>query len=126
MEINYEKLKDLALNIPLKENGEMVKYRGRDYFVAPFSQEGPEGEFFPSTAFDGADIYLWERVPKKFKRSVFLHELVEADLCFHQGVRQKSAHDIAVECDRKFARDTLDSKTYEEYENFRENAIKNC
>ena len=124
MEVLYEEIKQAVLKIPLEETGEELEYRGRSYFVEPFSQQGPAGEYFQSSSFDGADIYLWEKVPEKFKRPVLLHEIIEADLNIHQNIPKENAHDEAIKHDMRFARETLDRKTFKGYEGFRANAAE--
>ena len=121
MEINYEEIKSAVSEIAIDEAGDLLSYRGRDYYIDPNSPARPIGEFHKSTAYDGADIYIWDKVPEKFRRAIILHEVIEADLYIHQGLPQNEAHERTVPYDRRYARETLDSKTFLEYEEFRKN-----
>jgi hypothetical protein len=121
MEINYDEIKGAVLEIAIDETGDLLSYRGRDYYIDPISPAGPIGEFHASTEYDGADIYIWDKVPKKFRRAIILHEVIEADLHIHQWLPQNEAHERTVPHDRRYARETLDSKTFLEYEEFRKN-----
>ncbi len=119
MEIDFAELKRIVLGLSVTDVS-TLEYRDRTYYVNPSSGEGPPGESFAPTYYDGADIYIWRRVPQKFRRPVIIHEVVEADLSYHQHLPRSVAHQTAVEIDRRFARETLDAATLTEYELFRE------
>lgn len=119
MEIDYEALRKAVESLPLK-NFEETEYRGRMYMVEPISPtKNPPVEWFTSTAYDGADVYIWEGIPEKFKRPVILHEILEADLTLHQGIPIDTAHKIAQDNDRKYAKEKLDDIAYKQYEELR-------
>ena len=119
MEIDFAELKRIVLDLSVTSVS-TLEYRDRTYYVEPAARDGPPGESFVSTYYDGADIYVWKRVPKQFRRPVIVHEVVEADLSFYQGVPRSVAHQTAVEIDRRFASETLDALALAEYELFRE------
>jgi hypothetical protein len=121
MGINYDEIKSAVSEIAIDKTGDLLLYGGRDYYIDPISPAGPIGEFYASTAYDGADIYIWDKVPEKFRRAIILHEVIEADLHIHQGLPLNKAHERTVPFDRRYARETLDSKTFLEYEKFRKN-----
>jgi hypothetical protein len=115
---DYKGIKEAVSEISVVENGQLLPYRGRDYWIG-ISSQGPIAEAFDNSYYSGADIYIWDQVPEKFRRAIILHEVIEADLYFFQDIPKPKSHKKAVELDRRFARETLDSKTLAEYEEFR-------
>ena len=73
------------------------------------SPQGPIGMFVPSHAYSGADIYIWEGVPRLFVRPVVVHEIVEADLRICQNA-QGAAHSLARRVDRLIAKELFPRK----------------
>lgn len=119
MNIDFERLKRELLDVPI-DAASIITYNSRRYYLDLEAGQGPAGEYYTSTAYDGADIYVWDAVPEIFRKSVAFHEIVEADLYIHQHVSKRKAHLKATEADRRFASETLDHKTFLEYEEFRE------
>lgn len=117
MDIKYDEIRNALLSISVVEVT-VLSYRSRDYYIDPVSPQGPIAEFHYSTSYNGADIYVWDKVPVEFRRSVILHEIVEADLHMHQNVEKMKAHEEAVKLDNRFARETLDTEKYTKYECF--------
>lgn len=118
-DIQYNKLKQTVRELSPTEVT-IIPYRGRDYFVDPEAEQGPAGEFHPSTVYDGADVYVWKQVPQKLRLPVIFHEVVEADLRIHQGAPKQEAHDLAALLDAQFAKDTFDTETMHSYSDFSE------
>lgn len=119
MDVDYEQLKNAVEALPLR-NFEETEYRGRVYMVDPISpMKNPPAEWFESTAYDGADVYIWKGIPPEFKRSIILHEILEADLTLHQGIPRERSHTVATEYDTKYAKEKLDDIAYRQYEELR-------
>jgi hypothetical protein len=121
MEVDYTEIKSAVSKVSIDETGGLLSYRGRDYYVDPISPAGSIGEFHWSTLYDGADIYIWDKVPEEFRRVIILHEVIEADLRIHQKLPLNEAHEKTVSYDRRYAKETLDSKALLEYEELRKN-----
>ncbi len=123
-EQDYASLKSIVLSLELpkdetKETSDVVTYRDNEYFIDMCSPIGPAGEFFASTHYSGADIYVWKEVPLNLRRVVIIHELLEADLLLIQGANRSEAHSLAVAVERRFARETLDDRLFGQYTDFR-------
>lgn len=111
MNIDYDRLKGRVDELSLDEI-EIVHYNGRQYWVdlncIPDPECGQPAEWFKSTKFSGADVYVWDNVEPEFKRAMALHEIIEADLKRHQLVPIEEAHRIAREHDKRYASETMD------------------
>ncbi len=75
------------------------------------------------------EIYIWRKIPKVFKRPLILHEIVESLTMesWHYSIgeepyedAQRRAHNLAVDLDDRFARETLDDREYSEYKVLKE------
>jgi len=118
MKVKFDELAKLIDAISLTKRSK-IQYEDRIYFIEPNGREGPEAEFFPSGTYNGADIYIWNKVRREFRRPMILHEVIEADLFLHQKVPKSDAHKTAMKYDKDYAKNSLDSQTLKEYEEFR-------
>ena len=116
-QLDISSLITLARNELWPQEGSVSVYRDREYFFM-FSPQGPIGMFVPSHAYSGADIYIWEGVPRLFVRPVVVHEIVEADLRICQNA-QGAAHSLARRVDRLIAKELLSENDFIKYELFR-------
>lgn len=123
MELDYDGLKKSLSRISARRNGQLVPYRGRDYWIG-ISPQGPIAEIFAGSFYGAADIYIWNRVPPKFRKPVIFHEVLEADLSFYQGVPKQDAHNIASGMDSKYAEELLRKEDFEEYKKFKDQLTK--
>ena len=112
MDIKYDELKAKVEEMSLEESG-VINYRGRDYYVQPnsisFSEAGKDAgkpaEWHRSSAYSGGDIYIWGDRDNILKRTMILHEIIEADLAKWQSVPEEEAHEKASELDEKLAKE---------------------
>jgi len=123
MEVKFDELTKIINAISLTKRS-VIQYRNKTYFIEPNGREGPEAEIFPSGTYDGADIYIWNKVKREFRRPIILHEIIEADLFLHQKVPKRDAHKTAMKYDKDYAKNSLDSQTLREYEEFRTSISK--
>ena len=125
MEVEFEDLKRKVNGLNLSE-WENIEYRGRTFHIIPDVPhgEGLPAEWFKSTHYDGADVYIWENIPDDFKRSIIIHEIIEADLRLNQRVDCTKAHEAATDYDRRYASLTLDEQRYRQYENERNRLLE--
>ena len=111
MDIDYDRLKGKIDELSLDEIS-TVRYNGREYYIDPNSTSNPDcgkpAEWFKSSAYSGADVYIWDSVEPEFKKAMALHEIIEADLKRHQHVPIEEAHRIARENDERYASETMD------------------
>ncbi len=98
----------------------LVEYLNRTYWIDPtsYSGEGEIAEWFASTVYDGADIYIHDSAPKKFKKPYILHEIIESSLV-REGLSTHAAHLVAKHFDGEYAKEILSDSKYEEYETLR-------
>ena len=118
MEVKFDELTKIINAISLTKRS-VIQYRNKTYFIEPNGREGPEAEFFPSRTYNGADIYIWNKVRREFRRPIILHEVIEADLFLHQKIPKSDAHKTSMKYDKNYAKNSLDSQTLREYEEFR-------
>jgi len=127
MEVDFEGLKKELRSVDL-EGISVVPYRERIFWVDSMSfPDGKPAQWFESTGYSGADIYLWGGLREDFKRPFILHEIVEADLVLYQKVNKKTAHEEAKKFDRKYAESILSEEEFSDYEKARkglENAFR--
>ncbi|MBT3395049.1 hypothetical protein HOA59_00730 [archaeon] len=98
----------------------LVKYLDRTYWIDPtsYSGEGEIAEWFASTTYDGADIYIHDNAIDEFKKPYILHEIVESSLV-RDGLSTHAAHLVAKHFDGEYAKEILSDSKYEEYETLR-------
>jgi hypothetical protein len=86
----------------------------------PDEECGKPAEWFRSSAYDGADVYIWEDIEPEFKKAMILHEIIEADLRLHQRMPIEEAHGTASVLSTRHAMEILDSATFELFEKERD------
>jgi len=124
MEIDFKELETELKLIDLDDINR-VPYRDRTYWVDPMAfPEGKPAQWFESTAYNGADIYIWGGVREEFKKPLILHEIIEADLVLHQKTGREEAHEEARRVDREYAKSRLNQEEFSDYEKTRESFEK--
>jgi len=120
MEIDFKELKTELKLIGLEEISR-VPYRDRVYWVDPMAfPDGKPSQWFESTAYSGADVYVWGGLRQEFKKPLILHEIIEADLVLHQEIERRDAHTEAEKFDGKYAKSLLSKEEFSDYEKTRE------
>ena len=117
MELLYDELRKELDRLSLDATF-IVFYRTRDFFIDPNSTpgHGEPAEWFPSTVYSGADVYVWEDIEREFKMPIILHEVIEADLRIYQEFSKDDSHNIAKEFDKRYAKELLSGEFYKDYE----------
>ena len=124
MEVDFKELKTELKLIDLEEINR-IPYHDNMYWIDPMAfPDGEPSQWFESTAYTGADVYIWGGLRKEFKKPLILHEIIEADLVLHQGVDRRAAHREAEKFDRKYARSLLNKEELSDYEKTRESLEK--
>jgi hypothetical protein len=127
MEIKYEAIKKAISRVGL-EDCTFFEAGGLGHclvYELQGDEKSPARYSYPSEQVNGADIIMWETIPELFRKPILLHEVAEFLLrepldnppYLNRGFDE--AHSTAKEWDERFARETLDEKTFTEYVRYR-------
>ncbi len=123
MEIKYEDITKVVRKLGLRDYT-FFQCGGLDHCLVyedPDNGGTPAWYTYPSQQVDGADIILFNTIPRIFRKPIILHEVAEVLLRkpdYESGefeFEMEQAHPTAKQWDERFAKETLDDKTFAEY-----------